>query len=69
MSAPTALIRTYGMEERSDTIDFFIRDERGRPPITQPRRERRSDPSAIGFLPTLPVWFQHYNERQTIEMV
>jgi len=37
MSAPAA-IRTYGMEERSDTVDFFIRDERGRPPITHPHR-------------------------------
>jgi AraC-like DNA-binding protein len=31
-------IRTYGMDERSDTVDFFIRDQSGRPPITEPHR-------------------------------
>lgn len=37
MPVPAA-IRTYGMNERSDTVDFFIRDETGRPPITEPHR-------------------------------
>lgn len=31
-------VRTYGMNERSDTLDFFIRDETGRPSIAQPHR-------------------------------
>ena len=37
MPVPAA-IRTYGMNERSDTVDFFIRDETGRAPITEPHR-------------------------------
>lgn len=37
MPVPAA-IRTYGMTERSDTVDFFIRDETGRPPIAEPHR-------------------------------
>lgn len=37
-SRARAAIRTYGMTERSDTVDFFIRDQAGRPPITHPHR-------------------------------
>lgn len=37
-SRARAAIRTYGMNERSDTVDFFIRDEAGRPPIIHPHR-------------------------------
>lgn len=37
MPVPAA-IRTYGMTERSDTVDFFIRDETGRAPIAEPHR-------------------------------
>ncbi|KVE28389.1 AraC family transcriptional regulator [Burkholderia singularis] len=30
--------RTYGMSERSDRLDFYIRDETGRPAIAEPHR-------------------------------
>lgn len=31
-------VKTYGMSERSDTLDFYIRDESGRKPLTRPHR-------------------------------
>src|SRR5258708_16867883 len=34
-SEPT---RTYGMPERSDRLDFYIRDQTTRPAITEPHR-------------------------------
>ncbi|WP_341795940.1 MULTISPECIES: AraC family transcriptional regulator [unclassified Pseudomonas] len=36
LSKPPVL--TYGMRQRSDHLDFYIRDQRGRPPLTQPHR-------------------------------
>jgi hypothetical protein len=35
--APAA-IRTYGMQERSDRLDFYIRDQTERPALTAPHR-------------------------------
>lgn len=31
-------VRTYGMSERSDRLDFYIRDQNERPALTQPHR-------------------------------
>ncbi len=35
---PTAPIRTYAMVERSDHLDFDIRDQAGRAPLTHPHK-------------------------------
>jgi AraC-like DNA-binding protein len=34
----SAPIRTYGMQERSDRLDFYIRDQTARPALTAPHR-------------------------------
>jgi AraC-like DNA-binding protein len=34
----SAAVKTYGMSERSDTLDFYIRDETERKPLTRPHR-------------------------------
>ena len=35
---PGTRITTYGMEQRSDRSDFYIRDKRGRAALTSPHR-------------------------------